>query len=576
MFPTNGSFNTNESKRTRQAKLINQLKLTRLGYEPHWRELGEHFAPRRTRFFAQDQNRGDKRHGKIINEHGMLAARTLRSGMFAGITSPARPWRRVTTPDPELAEYGKVKQWLAQINKNMRTLDQRSNLYNALPTVFGDTGIFSISAMGIFEDEADGFRCYNFPVGSYWLACNNRHVVDTFYRELQLTVRQIVMEYGKLSASGVPSWDNFSPSLKALWDKGSYETPIMVGHLIYPNVDYNPKMLDAKFKKYSSCAFELATTRHSQGGGELFLRESGLNSFRILAPRWGVTGEDVYGTDCPGMDALGTTKEIQLLEKRKSKAIEKQLNPALKGPPSLRNQRVSLIAGDITLVDERDGRSGLSPIHEVNVNINDVINDIERKEHRVSRAFHEDMFLMLDQMEGIQPRNEAEIAERHEEKLLALGPVLEKLNDELLDPLTDIEFEIMQGIGMVPEPPEELQGMELKIEYESVMAKAQKLVGVAGTERFFSFVGNAAAAFPAALKKIKIWPAVDEYGDMMGVSSAIIATDEEAQASVDADAQRAAQQQAQAAIPELAKSAELLSRSDLSTDNALSRVLAGA
>jgi len=176
-----------ETKRQRLNKLAAQLKNDRYSYEAHWRELGEHFAPRRTRFFVQDKNRGDKRHGKIINESGMLAARTLRSGMFAGITSPARPWRRLTTPDPDLAEYGRVKVWLEHVNKNMRTLDIRSNLYNALPTVFGDMGVFGTAAMGVFEDDDDGMRCFNFPLGSYWLACNQRNVVDTFLREFQLT-----------------------------------------------------------------------------------------------------------------------------------------------------------------------------------------------------------------------------------------------------------------------------------------------------------------------------------------------------------------------------------------------------
>jgi len=573
----------NETTRQRLNKLAAQLKNERTSYEAHWRELGEHFAPRRTRFFAEDKNRGDKRHGKIINESGMLAARTLRSGMFAGITSPARPWRKLTTPDPDLAEYGRVKVWLEHVNKNMRTLDVRSNLYNALPTVFGDMGVFATAAMGVFEDEEDGLRCFNFPIGSYWLACNHRNVVDTFMREFRLTVRQLVMQFGDVTAGPATRWANFSQTVKQAWNQGNYETPINVTHILYPNMAYDPRKLDAQYKRVASCYFESggsvsgsAQYGFTAGAGEGFLRESGMDRFVILAPRWEVTGEDVYGTSCPGMDALGTTKEIQLLEKRKSRAIEKQLNPALKGPPSLRNQKVSLIAGDITLVDERDGKNGLSPIHETNLSVADVTADIQLKEQRVSRAFYEDLFLMLAQMEGIQPRNEAEIAERHEEKLLALGPVLEGTNDELLDPLTDLEFDRMRQIGMVPEPPEELAGMELRVDYESIMAKAQKLVGVAGTERFFGFVGGLAAAFPSALEKINADEAVDEYADMMGVSSKIIYTEEQVAASRQQKAEAQRKEKLLGAVPVLADAAKNLAASDMSTDNALTRVLAGA
>jgi hypothetical protein len=572
-----------DTPRQRLNKLAAQLKNARTSYDAHWRELGEHFAPRRTRFYVEDRNRGDKRHGKIINECGMLAARTLRSGMFAGITSPARPWRKLTTPDPDLAEFGRVKTWLQQVNKNMRTLDVRSNLYNAIPTVFGDAGVFASSAMGVFDDDEDGFRCFNFPLGSYWLACNQRNVVDTFMRDFQLTVRQVVMMFGDLRASEKDKWKNFSSVIKNAWDKGMYEQPVTVTHILYPNVEHNPKLLDAKYKRFSSCYFESAgsVTGSTQGGfsagtAEGFLRESGMKRFCILAPRWDVTGEDVYGTSCPGMDALGSTKEVQVMEKKKSQAIAKQLNPPLKGPPSLRNQRVSLIAGDITLVDERDGKSGLSPIHDVTMRVEDVNTDIERKERRISRAFYEDMFLMLAQMEGIQPRNEAEIAERHEEKLLALGPVLERMNDEFLDPLTDLEFDRMQAIGMVPDPPEELAGMELRVDYESIMAKAQKLVGVAGTERFFGFVGGLAAAFPSALEKINADEAVDEYGDMMGVSSKIILTDDQAATLRQEKAEAQRKEKLLGAVPVLADAAKNLAASDMSTDNALTRMLAGA
>lgn len=570
-----------ETKRQRYYRMQAQLETERAkgGFDSHWRELGEHFAPRRTRFFAEDRNKGDKRHGKIINEHGMLAARTLRSGMFAGITSPARPWRRLTTPDPELAEYGPVKQWLYLVNKRMITMDLRSNLYNVLPTIYGDMGVFAIGCIGVFDDPEDMIRCYSYPIGSYWLARNHRGVVDTFMRKYQMSVRQLVMEFGDPRASEKDKWAPFSLQVKTAFEQGNYETMIHVARVISPNMEYDPRKLDAKYSKpYASCHFELGsgTNANAMPFEEKFLKESGYDYFPILAPSWELCAEDVYGTACPGMDALGSVKELQLTEKRVSRAIEKQLNPALQGPTALRNQKSSLLAGDITYVDEVSGKGGLRPIHEVNLAVDQVQARIDRIEHRISRCFYEDLFLMLAQMEGIQPRNEAEIAERHEEKLLALGPVLEGTNDALLDPLTDIQFNTLLRLNLVPPPPEELQGEDLKVEYESVMAKAQKLVGVAGTERYVAFIGNMAAAFPQVLKKVNAFKVADDYADMMGVSPLATYSDEEANAAIQAEQEAAQRAQMAQAIPQLAGAAKQLSETDMSTDNGLTRLLAGA
>lgn len=576
-----GIIVTYETKRQRIHRLQSQLEGERSkgGFDALWRELGEQFAPRRTRFYEEDRNKGDKRHGKIINEHGMLAARTLRSGMFAGISSPARPWRRLTTPDPDLAEFGHVKDWLYIVNKRMRTLDLRSNLYQAIPTTYGDMGVFAGAAMGVFQDDDDYMRCFTYPLGSYWMARNHQGRPDTFFRKYQMTVRQVVMQFGDMRASEATKWKNFSLHVKQCFEQGNYEEMVSVGHMISVNMEFDPRRLDAKYSlPYSSSYYELGTQSHNRGAepyNDLFLKETGYKYFPILAPVWEMATEDVYGTNCPGMDALGSTKELQTTEKRLSRAIEKQLNPALKAPPSLRNQKASLLAGDITYVDETQ-TGKLEPIHEVQMAIDKVQQRIEKIEYRISRCFYEDLFLMLSQMEGIQPRNEAEIAARHEEKLLALGPVLESANDGLLDPLTDIQFQRMIEIGWVPEPPDELQGMDLRIEYESVMAKAQKLVGVAGTERFVAFTGNMAAAFPEVLDRVNADEVVEEYGDMMGVSSRIIRPLEEAD---ERRRQRAEAQQKQAlmaAVPQMAGAAKQLSETDTSTDNALTRIMAGA
>lgn len=566
-----------ETKRQQFEILRAQLENERSSFLPHWRDLGDFILPRRPRFTVTDVNRGDRRNQKIIDSTATLAARTLRSGMMAGVTSPARPWFRLSMPDPHLAEFGPVKEWLHVVSQRMATIFLRSNLYNALPVIYGDIGVFATSAMAIEEDFQEGIRAYAFPVGSYMIANNDRLKVDVFMREFRMTVRQLVQRFGERDPrTGKPIWDNFSTHVRNLWDQGHYEAWIDVVHVIKPNEEYNPDRLNAKFKKYTSCYYERGSLGPNQGnymGGEdKYLKESGYDYFPILCPRWEVTGEDVYGTECPGMAALGDIKQLQHGERRSAQAIDKMVNPPMVGPPELRTQKASIIAGDITYLSERDGQKGFRPAHEINPRIQELEGKQDQVRNRIQRAFYEDLFLMLANSDRRQI-TAREIEERHEEKLLALGPVLEQLNQDLLDPLIDVTFDMMQRQGMIPEPPDEIQEMDLKVEYISIMAQAQKLVGLAGIERFAGFAGQIIAASPEAADKVDTDQILDVYGDLTSVPPGVVRSDEQV-AEMRAQRAEAQQRQQQAEmLPAAAGTAKTLSETDVSGDNALTRMI---
>lgn len=571
------------TRRQKYEILRSQLDTERSSFMSHWKELGEFILPRRPRWSLSDTNRGDKKNQRIIDSTATLSARTLSAGMMGGITSPARPWFRLTTTDRELAQVGAVKVWLDEATKRTAEIFLGSNLYNALPLVYGDIGTFATGAMMVEEDFEDVIRCYTFPIGSYMIANNDKLKVDVFFREFRMTVRQLIEKFGKLGPDNLPDWSNFSELVKSAWLAGERETWVDVCHVIQPNDDYDPNKMQAKYKRYSSCYYERGSSSKSSGNymdnakdGKM-LRESGYDFFPVLCPRWTVNGEDVYGTDSPGMAALGDIKQLQLGEKRSMQAIEKMVNPPMTGPSILRSVRTSIVAGDITYLDAREGQQGFRPVHEVDPRIQELEGKQDQVRQRIRRAFFEDLFLMLAQSDRRQI-TAREIDERHEEKLLAVGPVLEQLNQDLLDPLIDITFEIAMRQGRMPEPPEELQGQKLKIEYVSVMAQAQKLVGIAGIERFAGFINNVMAATkdPAVLDKVDVDEMIDVYGDATGIAPQIIRPDEDV-AAIRAERQKAAQaQQATEMVPAGAKAAKDLSQTDTGGDNALTRLLRSA
>lgn len=549
----------NETLKQKLNKQLGLLKQERTSFESHWIDLSDYISPRSSRFLVSDANRDNRRNTKIVDPTCTLAERTLASGMMSGITSPARPWFRLALPDPAMMDFGPVKMWLETVQNRMNDMFNKSNLYQSLPIVYAQLGTYGTAAMAVLEDDEDIIRTYPFPIGSYYISNSARLSVDTVFREFRMTTRQLVEQFGL---------DNVSETVKSQWNTQNTEAWHDVIHAIYPNLNRDTGKLDAKNKRFKSVYFE-------NGGEDKVLRESGYDEHPVLAPRWEVNGEDAYATNCPGMTALGQVKALQLEQKRKSQLIDKATNPPMIGPSSLKTQRVSLLPGAITYVDQITGQEGLRPAYQVNPNTSDLLNDIQDTREIIRSAYFVDLFLMLQNINTRSMPVEA-VNELREEKLLMLGPVLERLNDEFLDPLIDRAFSIMTRKGMLPPAPEVMQGMPLRIEYISVMAQAQKAIGVSSIERFVGFVGNVAQAKPEALDKLDVDQLIDTYADSVGVSPTVVVPDEKVQQIRQQRAEQQQQAQQMAMAQAAVAGAKDLSQAKLDQPNALTAIAGGA
>ncbi|HEM8060116.1 TPA: phage tail protein [Klebsiella aerogenes] len=544
---------------TIKEQLLKQVALLnndRSSFEPHWRELSDFINPRGSRFLVTDVNRNDRRNTKTVDPTATLANRTLSSGMMSGITSPARPWFKLATPDPDMMDYGPVKLWLEAVQRRMNEVYNKSNLYQSLPLLYSSLGTYSTGAMAVLEDDEDVIRTMMFPIGSYYLANSARGSVDTCYRKFTMTVRQLVMEFGM---------SNVSTSVKGLWESGSYETWIEVIHAVYPNIDRDTGKLDSKNKRVKSVYFEVG------GDNDKLLRESGFDEFPIMAPRWEVNGEDVYGSSCPGMIALGQVRALQVEQMRKAQLIDKATNPPMVAPTSLRTQRVSLLPGGVTYLDVMTGQDGLKPAYLVNPNTADLLADIQDTRQMINSAYFVDLFMMLQNINTRSMPVEA-VIEMKEEKLLMLGPVLERLNDECLNPLIDRTFSIMARKNLLPPPPDVLQGMPLKIEYISVMAQAQKSIGLSSLSSTVGFIGQLAQVKPEALDKLDTDQAIDAFAEMSGVSPTVIVPQEQVNQIREERAQQQKQQQAMAMGMAAAQSAKTLSEAQTADPSVLTAI----
>jgi len=543
-------------------KRLEALRSERSSFIPLYRELSDYHLAHRGRFLTSDRNKGYKRNTKQINNTSRLANRTLASGMMSGITSPARPWFRLSSGDSDLDDSSAVKHWLHQVQQLMYKVFSQSNAYNALHQLYSELGTFGTAAMGIYQDFDNVIWCKPYTVGSYMIGLNSRNVSDTFYREYEVSVGQCVKQFGI---------DSVSQSVKEQWEKGNSEAWVKIVHAVEPNDERDGNSPLASQKPWRSVYYE--ANKGARDGDEKFLRQSGFDGFPIVAPRWDVTAEDVYATDCPGITALGDTKALQLAERRKYQAIDKLVNPPLQGPSALRNKINGGVVGPNDIVWHDQTSVGLSSIYgNYRPDVNVIREEIHTVEQRVQRAFYEDLFLMLAQTDRRQI-TAREVAEKHEEKLLMLGPVLERLHTELLDPLIDRTFSILQQNGVLPPPPPELQDRELNVEYVSVLAQAQRLVATGAVDRLVGFTSQVAQVWPEARHKVDAGRAIDEYAESLGVDPSIVRSDSEVEAMAQAEAQQATQARAMAMAQQGADMAKTASETEVSENNALGAVM---
>jgi len=499
-----------------------QLKAERASWWAHWQEITTYLLPRNGRYFRQDRDKGWRRHNNIYDNTGTRALRVLGAGMMAGATSPARPWFRLGTADPDLNNYMPVKLWLDDVQKRMGMVFQRSNTYRALHGIYEELGGFGTAASIILPDYQNIIHHYPVTTGEFCVAQDYQGKICTLYREFEKTVGEIVKEFG---------YKQCSKTVQNLYDRGSLDAWIPIIHAIEPRADRDINKRDALNMPWASYYFEIG------GEKDKYLRESGFREFPAVVPRWATAGGDIYGNS-PAMEALGDIKQLQHEQLRKAQAIDYQTMPPLQVPTSMKNRDVERLPNGITFVDANSPSGGIKSMFEVNLNLDHLLMDIQDCRERVRGAFYADLFLMLANATDTR-MTATEVAERHEEKLLMLGPVLERLHNELLDPLIETTFTRMLEAGVLPPPPEEMQGMELNVEFVSMLAQAQRAIGTNGVDRFVGNLGAVAQYKPDVLDKFNADEWVDAYSDMLGVDPKLIVAND--QVAIVRDARNKAQ-----------------------------------
>jgi len=494
-------------------KRFDKLKSQRQNWEAHWQEVADYMMPRKADV-TKTRSKGDKRTELIFDSSPLQALELLAASLHGMLTNPSTPWFALRFKEEDMDGEDEAKEWLESATDVMYTAFNRSNFQQEIFELYHDLITFGTAAMFIDEDEEDLLKFSTRHINEMYIAENDKGRIDTIFRKFKLSARSAYQKFGNKASANILMKNQKDP----------YEE-VEILHAVYPRSDFNPKKQDKSNMPYASVYMDYAS------GDELSV--SGYKEFPFVVPRYLKASHEIYGRS-PAMTALPDVKMLNEMSKTTIKAAQKQVDPPLLVPDDGFILPVRTVPGGLNFY-----RSGTRDrIEPLNIGANNPLglNMEEQRRNAIRNVFYVNQLMM---QQGPQ-MTATEVIQRNEEKMRLLGPVLGRLQSELLKPLIDRAFNILLRKNQFRPAPDFLAGKDIEIEYVSPLAKAQKSTELQSIMRAIEIMGSLANVAPV-FDHINMDKLVRHLADIVGVPQKIL----KPQSQLNAERQQKEQQQQQ-------------------------------
>lgn len=480
----------------------------------------------------------DARWRNIFDTCGTDALNVATAGLMTYATPPGGEWRTLVVRG-EAKPHQVVKQWLGEVDDEMEGVFGQSNTYQALYRSYRNLLAFGQGCEIADYDEQFVMWCYPVPIGSFALAASFRGQIDTCYRELTMPLRAVVARWGK---KALPK------QLAQRWEKDKakcWEHPVAIVQAIEPRPEQYQQSEESKQKREPQLSIEMPwrsvywvkDTTKTEG----LLSESGYEFFPVLAPRYDVVEDGVYGYG-PGCMALSHIRSLQHRHFRLGTLIDWDTDPGLVLPTRMNGKPFG--PGAREYADGGAEIQTVKPNGKADLLLAD-INDVRRQ---IRSAMGADVYSVISGLQGGNIREE-HIRALVEEKRTILGPQTARSFDELPRPLVDLAYEYMWRAGRMPEPPPEVVdlaegGKKVDVEFQGVLARSSAAFKRAANDQFLMGVAQYGEFYPSMRHKVREFDAANEIHETSGAAPNLLRSDEEAQQIANAEAAAKAQAEA--------------------------------
>ena len=493
-------------------KRYDRLKAQRQNWESHWQEVADYMQPRKADV-TKTRSKGDKRTELIFDGSPLQSVELLAASLHGMLTNPSTPWFSLRFKQNDMENEDEAKEWLEDATEVMYAAFNKSNFQQEIFELYHDLITFGTAAMFIEEDDEDILKFSTRHINEIFIAENDKGRIDTVFRKFNLSARAVIQKFGDVSMN-----------IMTKANKDPYEE-VSILHAVYPRSDFDPKKQDKQNMPFESVYLD------AESGDELSV--SGFREFPFVVPRYLKASHEIYGRS-PAMTALPDVKMLNEMSKTTIKSAQKQVDPPLLVPDDGFILPVRTVPGGLNFY--RAGtRDRIEPLN-IGANTPLGLNMEEQRRNSIRNAFYVNQLMMQS---GPQ-MTATEVIQRNEEKMRLLGPVLGRLQSELLKPLIDRCFALILRKNLFRPAPEFLAGQDIEIEYVSPLAKAQKSTELSSIMRAIEILGSLSNVAPV-FDHINMDKLVRHLADIVGVPQKIL----KPQSELNAERQQAAQQQEQ-------------------------------
>ena len=515
---------------------LSRLMEKRSTWESHWQEIADLMLPRKAEI-TKERARGDKRSTQIFDATGIHSLELLAASLHGMLTSSANRWFSLRFKEAILNEDDEAREWLEDSIDKMYLAFARSNFQQEIFENYHDLIAFGTSCLMVEEDEDDIIRFSARHIKEIYIEENKKGLIDNVYRKFKLTADQAIQKFGA---------ENLSKEINSIYKSHPYDE-VEICHIVRPRFNYDSSKKDKQNMKFQSIYFEHSTDHIISVGG--------FNENVYVVSRYLKSSTEIYGRS-PAMNALPDVKVLNKMVEHGLKAAAKQIDPPLLVPDDSMLAPVRMTPGSLNYY--RSGSRDKIEALNIGQNTSATLNAENARREAIARMFHVDQL----QIQSNRTMTATEVLQRNEEKMRILGPVMGRIQSELLEPMINRVFSIMLRNRLFREAPEILANQEIDIEYVSPMALAQKGQELQNIMRGLEIFGSISQMAP-------VQDYLDENGlvkqivQTLGLPARMIKSDKQVEA-IRMERQQAQQQQMQMqqqmAESEIAKNAAPLAK----------------